>query len=122
MSEPDDLKIGGLALVESLRCFQKVQETCFSQVLVKDQYEEAIKKFSATFRGLEDMSITPKNHIVEHHIVDFLKRKYETNGLGFWSEQAFEAMHSDMKKEWEKVKITNPDHPEFGERILDFVI
>ena len=35
MAAPDDLKIEGLALLESLRCFQKVQETCFGQVLDK---------------------------------------------------------------------------------------
>ena len=35
MAVPDDLKIEGLALLESLRCFQKVQETCFGQVLDK---------------------------------------------------------------------------------------
>ena len=33
MAAPYDLKIEGLALLESLRCFQKVQETCFGQVL-----------------------------------------------------------------------------------------
>ena len=67
------------------------------------------------------MSVTPKIHIVEHHIVDFLKRKGEEHGLGWWSEQAFEAVHSDMKKEWERVKINDPDHPDFGQRLLDFV-
>ena len=35
LMEPEDLKIEGLALVESLRCFKKVQETCFGQVLQK---------------------------------------------------------------------------------------
>ena len=35
MSEPDDLKIEGLALLESLRCFRKVQEACFGLELNK---------------------------------------------------------------------------------------
>ena len=68
------------------------------------------------------MSITPKIHIIEHHIVDFLKRKEERHGLGWWSEQAFEAMHHDMKCEWEKVKISDHSHPDFPQRLLDFVI
>ena len=68
------------------------------------------------------MSITPKIHIVEHHVVDFLKRKKEEHGLGWWSEQAFEAMHSDIKKEWEKVKICDSDHPDFPTKLLDFVL
>ena len=84
-------------------------------------YEKAIQKFSETYRSLENMSVTPKIHIVEHHLVDFLKRKQEEHGLGWWSEQAFEAMHSDVKKEWETVKICDPNHPDFAQRLLEFV-
>ena len=35
MGEPDILKVEGLALLESLRCFQKVQDCCFGQELRK---------------------------------------------------------------------------------------
>ena len=35
MSEPDHLKVEGLPLLESLRCFQKVQESCFGTELKK---------------------------------------------------------------------------------------
>ena len=35
MSEPDELKIEGLALLESLRCFKKVQATCFGRTLTR---------------------------------------------------------------------------------------
>ena len=82
---------------------------------------ETISKFSATYRNLTDMSITPKIHILEIHIVDFLKRKREPHGLGFWSEQGFEAMHHDMQKEWNTVKNCDLDHPDFPERLLKFV-
>ena len=68
------------------------------------------------------MTITPKIHIIEHHIVDFIKLKGEEHGLGWWSEQAFESMHSDMKKEWNSVKISDLNHPDFPERLLNFVI
>ena len=68
------------------------------------------------------MTVTPKVHIVEHHLVDFLKRKQKEHGLGWWSEQAFEAMHSDMKKEWERVKICDPEHPDFSQRLLNFIV
>ena len=80
------------------------------------------KKFSQTYQKLENMSITPKIHIVQHHVIDFLKRKGEEYGLGWWSEQAFEAVHSDMKKEWDKVKICDKNHPDFPQRLLDFVV
>ena len=122
MGAGDDLKIEGLALLESLRCFKMVQEACFGQNLMKEVYEERIKRFSQTYRKLENMSITPKIHIIQHHVIDFLKRKGEEYGLGWWSEQAFEAVQSDMKKEWDKVKICDKNHPDFPQRLLDFVV
>ena len=39
MREPDDLKIEGLALLHSLHCFKKVQETCFGQDLIKVSWQ-----------------------------------------------------------------------------------
>ena len=32
------------------------------------------------------------------------------------------SMHHDMKKKWERVKICDPDHPNSGKRLLDFVV
>ena len=89
---------------------------------MKEVYEERIKKFSQTYQKLENRSITPKIHIVQHHVIDFLKRKGEEYGLGQWSEQAFEAVHSDMKKEWDKVKICDKNQLNFPQRLLDFVV
>ena len=100
---------------------QKTYHQVQAQLLYQENYENSIIKFSKTYRSLENMSITPKIHIVEHHIVDFLKMKHEEHGLGWQSEQAFEAMHSDMKKEWQKVQICDPDHPDFGQKLLEFV-
>ena len=91
------------------------------QLFLQNMYEKAIQKFSETYRRLENMSVTPKIHIVEHHLVDFLKRKEEQHGLGWWSEQAFEAMHSDVKKEWVTVKICDSNHPDFAQRLVEFV-
>ena len=65
------------------------------------------------------MSITPKIHIVKHHIVEIGEKNH---GLGWYSAQGFEAMHHDMKQEWERVKICDPDYPDFGKRLLDFVV
>ena len=120
LAEPDNLKVEGLALLESLRCFRKVQEDCFGQEL-KEGYEASIQKFSETYHGLDDMTITPKIHILEHHVIDFLSERDDSHGLGWFSEQSFEAMHHDMKVEWNKLKICDPEHPEFAQRLLQFV-
>ena len=59
MSEPDNLKLEGLELLSSLRCFKKVQEDCFGQEL-REGFKDSIQKFSEAYRGLQNMSITPK--------------------------------------------------------------
>ena len=35
--------------------------------------------------------------MIEKHVVDFLDMKGESAGLGFYSEQAMEAVHHDFK-------------------------
>ena len=79
MEAPDEQKVEGLPLLESLRCFRQVQEACFGQQL-KDNYEDCIKKFSKTYRGLDNMSITPKIHIIEKHIIDFFRDREGHHG------------------------------------------
>ena len=67
------------------------------------------------------MTITPKIHILQHHIVDFFSGRDNNHGLGWFSEQSFEAMHYDMKVEWNRIKICDPNHPEFADKLLQFV-
>ena len=122
MRSPDSLKIEGLPVLHSLRCFREVKVSCFGQELKKDIYENCIEKFSQVYMSIEGSVITPKIHIIQHHVRDFLKRKGEIHGLGWWSEQAFEAMHCDIKKDWDRVKILQPSHPNFSERLLSFVV
>ena len=124
MKESDELKVAGLPLLGSLRSFRKVQDACFGQVL-QEGFEDSITDFSKVYRSLdmESMTITPKIHIVEHHLVDFFNEIGDIeHGLGWYSEQGFEAMHYDMMQEWKRVQICDPNHPEFGKRLLDFVI
>ena len=54
-------------------------------------------------------------------MVEFLKQKGETAGLGFWSEQSMEAGHHDFKLEWEKVKVS-PNNEQYGHRMLNTVV
>ena len=70
--------------------------------------------------------MTPKVHIVFQHIIEFLdlvNRDTEDmpKGLGYFSEQAFESVHSDMAIQWDKVKV-GKHHAEFGQRLKSFVI
>ena len=60
-------------------------------------------------------------HVIETHVVEFLKMKGEIAGLGFWSEQSMESGHHDFKLEWEKVKVSE-NHAEYAERLFNTVV
>ena len=45
----------------------------------------------------------------------------EKHGLGFYSEQAMESMHKELKNEWGAEKV-DVKHPKYGEKLLSTVI
>ena len=59
-------------------------------------WSESIEKFSKAYKELDNVSITPKVHVI-HHIKDFFALKGYKKGLSYWTEQAFEAVHHDFK-------------------------
>ena len=52
---------------------------------------------------------------------NFFKDRDNKFGLGWYSEQCFESMHSDMRQEWDRVKVSDKNHPDFKEKLLNFV-
>jgi hypothetical protein len=61
------------------------------------------KTFKNDFLVLNS-SVTPKLHAIFFHIPQFCEK--EQKGLGFFCEQASEAVHSDFKKTWNRYKTT----------------
>ena len=60
---------------------------------------------------------------MENHIIYLFREKRENyHGLGFCLEQGLEAMHHDMMQMWDRVKVSDLDHPDFAQRLLDFVV
>ena len=76
--ESDSARVAGLPFVEMLRSFRAVQESCFGMQL-KPDYKAKIARFSKLYREL-GISVTPKVHIVENHIVDFFEKTGEEFG------------------------------------------
>ena len=70
-----------LPFIEALKLLDRVVAACFGQDLACE-YEECIEAFSHQYRSL-GITVTPKIHIIEHHIIEFLKAKGEVAGLGF---------------------------------------
>ena len=47
--------------------------------------------------------------------------KGEIHGLGFFSEQAMESMHKELKQEWGSEKV-DVKHPGYGKKLLKTVV
>ena len=85
--------------VHILRCLYKVVTSCFGMELDKE-YEIHIQEFKDVYVNL-GISITPKVHILVHHVSDFINK--HNRSLGWYSEQAIETIHYDFLRNcWEK--------------------
>lgn len=86
-------------VLDAFTAFNMVRKTCFGMIFSPD-FQIHIKSFAEAFLKL-GLSVTPKVHAVFVHIAQFLNRKKSSNkGLGYWSEQASEIVHSDFDSLW----------------------
>ena len=54
---------------------------------------KTISSFTEAYTAIPDISVTPKVHIIMHHLTEFFNIKGKDHGLSFYSEQAVEAVH-----------------------------
>ena len=108
-----------LQFCHTLVVFNQVVVSCFGQELHSD-YRTAIQSFSDNYRVL-DISITPKVHLVERHAVEFIELMGGEAGLGKWSEQPFESVHADFKKEWART-LVSANHVNYAENLFAAVL
>ena len=102
-------------LVHTIKLFNDVVNACFGYNLSKD-FVNKINEFKRSYLRLNNVSVTPKVHAVIHHIPEFCL--FTGRGLGPYSEQTVEAVHSDFKKCWGNFQVKRTDHPKYGERFL----
>ena len=109
--EPKLLKYEVQPLVEALRAFGKVSHSCFSMELIGD-WENDIRSFSEAWKSLVSyydqyevnegqpkIMYTEKVHVLIHHVPQFCLKF--GSGLGVWSEQAGESLHTKYRKHLE---------------------
>ena len=118
---PLDIGEKVFAVCQVLDAFNDVKHACFGTKIMGD-YKAAIQKFSTLYRGLQNISVPPKVHMIEQHIVQYLDRKkaegFEQHGLAYWGEQQFESVHHDFKTLWERRKV-GEDHDRFVTILFD---
>ena len=118
---PQELSVKVKAVAPVLEAFNRVKHSCFGERIQGD-YVTDIAQFSKLFRSLPKISIPPKVHLVEEHVVQFLARRradgFMDHGLAFWGEQAYESSHHDFKQYWERRKL-GEDHQNYVEALRD---
>lgn len=99
--------------LDAFRAFKKVVDGCFGKSLLSG-WEQSIREFEDAYVSL-GISITTKVHLVTDHVEDFCK----DNGCGLsaFSEHAFESLHRDFLRHWERHKVKDTAHPDFGKRL-----
>lgn len=99
--------------IAAFHSLKQVVDSCFGQKL-EPLYVQKICQFKEDVERL-GIQVTPKLHAIFYHVEDFCK---EINaGLGCYSEQSFESVHSDFAKTWMKYKVTT-SHQYFSKQLL----
>ena len=106
------------SIIEAFKCFNLVVEACFGFILQPD-FDEKIEAFKRSYLMIPGASVTPKVHMVFHHITDFISRK--GSPLGPYSEQSVETAHQDFHQHWSRYK-RDKNHPEYKEKLLNCLI
>lgn len=96
--------------------FNKVVQGCYGMSL-SESFDSDIDGFFTAYKTL-GIRITPKVHAVAFHVKEFCS--FHHKGLGFWSEQASEAVHSDFEKIWQRYKV-GQQNSKYGNQLLKAV-
>ena len=99
--------------VKCFRAFKSVVSSCFSLKIDPD-YITHCEEFKKSYLEI-GIPITPKVHAVFFHVPYFCQKNGK--GLGFFSEQAIETVHSDFWKTCKNFKVKS-SHPDYPNRLL----
>lgn len=112
---------GGLSrcmeFVDTFYKFKIVVDDCFSLKLRPD-FEQHISEFKKSYELL-NISITPKVHIIMHHVGPFCEK--HQMGLGFFAEQATESSHHDFNENWKHFKV-GEENDKYWDKLLRAVL
>lgn len=112
----------GAPVLDAFTAFNMVRNTCFG-VTCSPDFQVHIERFAVAFLKL-GLSVTPKVHAVFVHVTQFLNRQQPLNkGLGYWSEQASETVHSDFDSLWVGSSYKRAmSHKDYGSQLHKCVI
>ena len=103
--------------VTANKSFDILVSSCFGMVL-KPNWRTCITTFQEDYMACK-ISITPKAHILFGHVIKFIDD--HKCGLGVYSEQSFETIHTELDAWWDRHKIKDKNNPKFGDKLLKTV-
>ena len=101
--------------VTTLEKFNDVVKCCYGFEL-DDDFLTIIDDFLRAFMKLTNVSVTPKVHAVFYYVPEFCL--FAGRGLGSYSEQTVEAVHSEFKKSWGNFYVRDTANDKYSERFL----
>ncbi len=111
-----------LSIVNCLRLFEEVVEATFEPVLSPNN-EEVISQFGVSFTTIMStfhISMTPKVHIVLHHMLQFIRMTQMP--LGLFSDEVVEEQHKRFLKCYKRYGVNCTYNSNFPNRFLNSVI
>ncbi len=107
-----------LPLINCLRSFGKVMVATFGEDLSSNN-DDVIKRFGSAFSKVMTsfgIRMTPKVHIVLHHLPYFIRL---TNmPLGLFSEQVVEEQHARFRRFYDRYRVSCTDHITYSDRLF----
>ena len=115
----DSMSVGG-PIAKALAAFNEVRKSCFGQTC-SASYKLDIEKFAYAYLDVK-IPVTVKVHCVCVHVSQFLEL-HPGKGLGWWSEQAIEHLHSNFENFYAICKYyRNVEHPEFPNSFMKAIV
>ena len=107
--------------IESIKQFNNVRKKVFGNKL-EACWKEAIRDFSYAYKQILNITKPLKVHIGIAHICDFIEKYDNGRGLGFYSEEAGEALHQKFETIFSKYRIKNIYSEKYGQKHYKAVV
>lgn len=110
-----------LPYVTAFKTMNKIVKNSFShKVKNKQDLQKSINDIKLQLKSI-DVTETLKIHVLISHVIECLEFLFEY-GLGVWSEQAGESVHSEFLKFWSRYKINDIESEGYLDNLFDAVV
>ena len=107
--------------ITALKIFNNLRIQMFGMTL-HHGWKNTLAEFEQSYKKIPNISKPPKIHILLCHCCQFLKLYGQNKGLGFYSEQTGETVHSKFESIFSKYKIKNIHSEKYGNRLRKAVV